>query len=163
MNQPDEDALWRSIVENYGERAMLDPRAERERPGEGMADPAANETTDDTAQELGSRRDNERIVEPVDPLTSGVGDRLDAWDDPEDHFVPPEPPPLPRLAPPQLLAWTGVFGTPALTVAMAVLHLSIPLWASLLALIWFVGGFSFLVATMRRDDDDDEWDDGAVL
>lgn len=160
MNQPDEDALWRSIVDNYGERAMLDPRTDREGSADG---PVGAETADEAAQELGPQRDNERIVEPVDPAATEAGDRLDAWDDPEDHFVPPEPPPLPRLAPPQLLAWAGVFGTPVLTVAMAVLHLSVPIWASLLGLVWFVGGFGFLVATMRRDDDNDDWDDGAVL
>ena len=141
MSESDEDALWRSIVENYGERISL------ESPADPMVEPGAPTVPP--------------RVQP--PAQRDEPDLLDAWDDPEDHFVPPEPPPLPHPEPPRLLAWAGVFGVPLLVVLVSVLKISVPSFFSLLGLAWFVGGFGYLVATMRRDDDPDKWDDGAVV
>ena len=74
--QSEDDAAWRSIVENYGERAEIDPAPSGPEPE------TANETAYDDVREV---------------------DALDDWDD--DEFVPPPPPPLPRLitkaAPPE--------------------------------------------------------------
>ncbi|WP_158604448.1 hypothetical protein [Nocardioides mangrovicus] len=139
-NEPDLDAAWRSIVENYGERATLD-------------DPPA---------------EVEPLVRPQpSPQSASQADRVEEHDpapeaDPEDHFVPPEPPPMSLPEPPRLLAWAGVLGVPVLAVVLAVVHVAVPSWAGVLGLAWFVGGFGYLVATMRRGDDDD-WDDGAVI
>lgn len=155
MSERDEDELWRSIVENYGERIALDPPAE----------PSLEPPAPSPAEPGDSGHDPAPPVQPhaQPPAQRDEPDLLDAWDDPDDHFVPPEPPPLPTLEPPRLLAWTGVFGVPILVIVASVLKISVPSFASMLCLAWFVGGFGYLVATMRRDGDPDEWDDGAVL
>ncbi len=145
MSESDEDALWRSIVENYGERVSLDPGA--------GSTPESPVDTDET----------QSTPAPPPPAQRDEPDVLDAWDDPDDHFVPPEPPPLPRLEPPRLLAWAGVFGVPVLVILLTVLKITIPPFGDLLCLAWFVGGFGYLVATMRRGEDPDDWDDGARL
>lgn len=148
MSERDEEALWQSIVDNYGERISL----------ESPAEPTAEPEPDSPAEP-----DPPAHPQARPPAQRDEPDVLDAWDDPDDHFVPPEPPPLPSPEPPRLLAWAGVFGVPVLVIVVSVLKISIPSFVSLLGLAWFVGGFGYLVATMRRDDDPDERDDGAVL
>ncbi|MDQ6642490.1 MAG: hypothetical protein M3Y66_08355 [Actinomycetota bacterium] len=157
MTEHDEEELWRSIVENYGERITLDP---------------STESTPETASQSNTEPPSDSLAEsstdpgppPIHPPSQrDEPDLLDAWDDPDDHFVPPDPPPLPNPEPPRLLAWVGVFGVPVLVIVVSVLKISMPSFASLLCLAWFVGGFGYLVATMRRDGDPDERDDGAVL
>jgi hypothetical protein len=149
VTERDEEALWRSIVENYGDRISLESPAEPSTEATPEAGLDSGVTPQPLLQPPAAQRD-----EP---------DVLDAWDDPDDHFVPPDPPPLPRLEPPRLLAWAGVFGVPVLVILVTVLKIMIPSWASLLGLAWFVGGFGYLVATMRRDEGPDDRDDGAVV
>ncbi|MEP6816798.1 MAG: hypothetical protein ABI873_14735 [Marmoricola sp.] len=157
MSERDEDELWRSIVEHYGDRISLDPSAE-----------PTVEPPDETPPDSSADPVQKPASPPVQPRVQPPGQRdepdlLDAWDDPDDHFVPPEPPPLPTLEPPRLLAWAGVFGVPVLVIVVSVLKIPVPSFVSVLGLAWFVGGFGYLVATMRRDGDPDKWDDGAVL
>ncbi len=84
--------------------------------------------------------------------------------DDEEHFVPPEPPPLPRLDARRKLAWFGLIGCPLVLLVGAVLGVPFPGWATLLMTLAFIGGFGYLVATMpRRRDDDWPGDDGAVI
>jgi hypothetical protein len=141
----DEEALWRAIVENYGERAQLDP------------DPGESE---------GNAR---TLPAPAPEPVAGPEARPDAVSSPptepmdrEEHFVPPVPPPLPRATPARRVAWFGLFLAPVLMVVAVVLHWSLPTWASTLLVAGFVGGFVFLVATMPRDGGDG-WNDGAVV
>lgn len=131
----DEEALWRSIVENYGERAQLfdDPPAEPDRP------PA-----------------------PAEQAPVAASDPDEVRERAEEHFVPPVPPPLPRGTPARRLAWCGLFLPPVLMLLAVVLRWTFPTWASMLLVAAFVGGFVFLVATMPRDGGDG-WDDGAVV
>jgi hypothetical protein len=151
MPQRDEEALWRSIVENYGERIDL----EAEQPSAPTTpEPAAEAPPEPTT----SMPAQTRREEPAD-----ARDWLDAYDDPDDHFVPPEPERVAAPEPPRLLAWAGVFGVPVVVLVLVVLQVTLPPWASLLCLAWFVGGFGYLVATMRREPPDDQWDDGARL
>jgi hypothetical protein len=131
--QNEDDAAWRSIVENYGERAELDP--------------APSGTEPETASETAHDVDDFREV-----------DDLDDWDD--DHFVPPPPPPLPHPTPVRLAAWLGVFGAPALLLLDMVLALPLPGWLAKGLVVWFVGGFVYLVFNMDRGPRD-PWDDGA--
>ena len=137
MNQPDDQA-WREIVDNFGDRADL---------GDGAVDLPAFEEHE------------EPEVEP-DPESWHPG-----WED-EGHFEPPAVPPLPRTSPAHALAWVGVLGMPALAIVLytltTVFTFTIPGWVSGVMLVAFVGGFGYLVATMRKDPDDG-WDDGARL
>jgi hypothetical protein len=137
VSRPSEDdAAWRSIVENYGERAELDPSPS------GTEPETANETAYDDLDHL-------REVDP------------DAWDDrDDDQFVPPPPPPLPHPTPVRLAAWLGVFGAPALLLLDMVLALPLPGWLAKALVAWFVGGFVYLVFHMDRGPRD-PGDDGA--
>lgn len=93
-----------------------------------------------------------------DPLQSPA-----RWDD-EGHFVPPTPPPIPRMAPRRRLAWAALLGSPVVALLLVVLDVSLPGWVALLVAGAFVGGFGYLVATMRSGPPDDlSGDNGAVV
>jgi hypothetical protein len=132
----DQDAAWRDIVAHYGDRAEL--------------------SADDVAAE---QPDVPRAIpRPEDDPDRWLPPELD-----EEHYVPPPPPPLPRPTGPRLLAWLGLFGSPAVVLLCLVVGVTIPSWGGVLLFFAFIGGFSYLVATMRRHDDSDPWDDGAVI
>ena len=60
------------------------------------------------------------------------------------------------------IAWIGLFGVPTFVLVALLLHIALPSWLGLLLMAWFVGGFIYLVATMRTDNHDG-YDDGAVI
>ena len=135
MNPGSEDDLWRSIVDNYGDRPDLvedDPVDD---------DPVDDDPVDDDPVEPGA---------PVErPVTSARND--------EERFVPPPPPPLPRPDNKRLVAWIGIFGVPAILLVCLVFGIGLPALASYALVAWFVGGFSYLVLLMPkgpRDPDD---------
>ena len=132
-----EDAEWQSIVENYG-----DP------PEVGAKDP-----------------EPEPVVDPaIFEMPAALGPRSWELDEEDDRFVPPPPPPVPRPHGLRLAAWLGLFGVPAVVLLCIVLHISLPSPLGFLALVWFVGGFGYLVATMNGPHDPGGgWDDGAVV
>jgi hypothetical protein len=146
-----EDAAWQAIVENYGDRPNLEE--EPTETGSGQVSDLADEVP-------GSPRD---LVAPrsSDDAQLAAGAQRQA-PDPEEHFVPPPPPPIPRAEPARLLAWIGLFGVPTFVLVALVTELPIASWFGLLLMVWFVGGFVFLVASMRTDPRDEN-DDGAVL
>jgi hypothetical protein len=138
--QPEsEDDAWRSIVEHYGDRAHVEPDDVERRP-EAPDEPARSEGGWDDGWE---------------------DDRHDDRQD-EERFVPPPPPPLPRLAPDRLLAWAGVFGSPALLLVATVPGVRFPAWLAYLLVAAFIGGFVYLVTRMPRGPRDPA-DDGARL
>lgn len=148
MARDDDEALahereWQRIVENFGERAVLGPEDEasaapRREPSDGVGDGAV-------ADAPGTGDD-----EPADQVP------------PDERFVPPTPPPVPRPPTDRLLAWLGVFGVPTLVLVCVVLGIAIPSWAGLLLATAFVGGFLYLVVRLPGSPRD-PWDDGAVL
>jgi hypothetical protein len=134
--RPDEDAVWREIVENYGDEPKVEDFPDH------WPDPAPGPSLDRW---------------PGPPPAS-------AAEEPEDEgYTPPPPPPLPRPVGLRLVAWLGVFGVPLLVLVVLLTGLSLPSWAGVLCLAWFVGGFGYLVATMPRHDDGDDFDDGARI
>lgn len=92
-----------------------------------------------------------------DPLDSEA-----SWDD-EGHFVPPPPPPLPSIEPHRRLAWAGLVGTPLVALLLIGAGIRISGWIAFLLVMAFVGGFGYLVATMRSGPDDFSGDDGARI
>lgn len=143
MNRPDdeprkadEDALWRDIVEGYGERPEFPDLEVAEAVPEPDPEPAYAEPRE------------------LDEAT---------WED-EGHFVPPAPPPVPRPRGLRAVAWFGLFGVPTLMLMLLIANWTPPSPIGLLMIAWFVGGFGYLVATMNGSQDTDRgWDDGAVL
>jgi len=134
----DDDAAWRAIVDNYGERADLDPEpTEAGGPGEAVLDDHLDrDGRDDLAE------------------------RDEALD--EDRFVPPAPPPVPPTTADRYAAWAGVLGAPVVLLAVVVLRLDLPAILGYALIAAFVGGFGYLVATMSREPRD-PGDDGARL
>jgi hypothetical protein len=141
----DEDA-WRTIVENYGERIELgdDP------PVDPPAGPADRVPQDSGLQRL------------FRPLPEPQPEAEDLEDD-DDDFVPPSPPPLPKLPPDRFLAWAGLFGSPTVLLVCLVLGIHLVPWMGYLLVASFVGGFGYLVVKMPHNTDIDPWDDGARL
>ena len=153
---PDEDAAWREIIANYGERVQL---ATSEPEPSGAAAPIEPGATPDPA---GPPSVFDRAY--LDALESARAPEpsVDSWAE-EGHFVPPEPPRVPRGTPARRLAWAGLFGAPAVMLAAVVLGWTFATWLVVVLVAAFVGGFVFLVATMQRDHDDWSGNDGAVI
>lgn len=139
QREPDEDAAWRAIVDNYGERVLED---EDEVPAE-------------------------PVPEPVAPLPAHLRDPdpdepVELVEHEEDRFVPPTPPPLPRPPADRLLAWIGVFGAPAALLFFVVTGISVPRLVGWTLVGAFLIGFGYLVLRMPGEPRD-PYDDGAVL
>ncbi|WP_157537359.1 hypothetical protein [Nocardioides sp. Root190] len=136
--QPDDqDAAWRAIVENYGE-SVLEP------------DPSLDALPESTP-----------VVKQVRPEPRDeVPDEL--LPDPDDAFVPPTPPPLPRPPIDRLLAWLGVFGAPAVLLFFVITGLGMPQLVGWALVGWFLVGFGYLVMQMPSEPRD-PWDNGAQL
>ena len=81
-------------------------------------------------------------------------------DDPDDHFVPPEPT-RQRVGPLTWLGWLGAVGAPSFMVLVAIFGWYIPGEFAALLVGCFVAGVVYLIMTMSRDTDDG--DDGAVI
>jgi hypothetical protein len=140
----DFDAVFRSIVENYGERPAMP-----------ALDPA------DAPPPTTPPADDGPVVSPGLFRLAGEQEPQPSPEH-EDHFVPPEPPPLPWPEPNRGLAWLALFGSPTLMLGALLLSISLPSWITTLLGFTFIGGFVYLVATMRRGPSDG-WDDGARL
>jgi hypothetical protein len=86
-------------------------------------------------------------------------------DDDEGHFVPPTPPPLPKLDSVAKGAWAALFGGPAYLVVATAVGWSVPGIAAFLAVAAFVTGFAILVLRMNEPGPGgpDDGDDGAVV
>ena len=82
-----------------------------------------------------------------------------------DHYVPPVPPPLPKLDPVTKLAWLALFGGPLYLLVSTATGSAISGLAAFLAVAAFVGGFVILVLRMDngRPPDSGSDDDGAVV
>jgi hypothetical protein len=95
----------------------------------------------------------------------GPRDAPSANEHADDHFVPPVPPPLPRLDPVTKCAWLALFGGPLYLLISTAIGATISGLAAFLAVAAFVGGFVILVLRMDngRPPDSGSDDDGAVV
>ena len=84
-------------------------------------------------------------------------------EDGEGHFVPPEPPPLPKLDATARFAWLAVLGGPALLFGAVIFQIPMNWWMITVGIGGFLGGFGTLVARMRDDEDFDDPGRGAVV
>jgi hypothetical protein len=130
-----EDEAWKAIVDNYGERPVLEG-ADTDEPAE--PSPAAEQVEEPEPDEP------HELVESEDP------------------FVPPDPGPFPFPAPDRGLAWLGVFGAPAVLLFAVITGLRLPEWTGWLLVAAFIGGFCYLVFSMPRTPRE-PWDDGAEV
>jgi hypothetical protein len=98
------------------------------------------------------------------PAAEGTPARGRPADD-EEHYVPPAPPPLPRLDPLTKGAWAALFGGPGYLVVATAAGWSVPGLAAFCAVAAFVAGFAVLVLRMNDPGPGgpDDGDDGAVV
>lgn len=137
-----EDAEWLRLVESYGDRPEF--------PEPPAATPVAEEAAVEDAEHGG-------------PLFDGPAELNPTWED-EGGFVPPPAPPVPRPRGVKAVAWFGLFGVPMLVLASIMIRLELSSSVLLFLLAWFVGGFGYLIVTMKGPPDSGSgWDDGAVV
>jgi hypothetical protein len=173
-DQKDVDAAWAQIVAGFHttvdpadtpwpDAEHIDPQTARPEP---PAAPGSRLTDATGITGLGGVQHNRRRTDrPADDgsLLDGLdsfGSDLD--DDEDERYVPPPPPPLPHIS---KYAIAGIVGV----VVGFVLFLSpslLPIDQTIVTLIGFgaiVAGAVTLVWRLRSGDDDDDFDDGAVV
>jgi hypothetical protein len=98
------------------------------------------------------------------PTARGVpADRTPTDDD--EHYIPPAPPPLPKLDPVTKGAWAALFGGPGYLIVATAAGWSVSGLAAFCAVAAFVAGFAILVLRMHESGPGgpDDGDDGAVV
>lgn len=174
MNTRDEDDAWRAIVENFGERAVLDDepptaRTGHAEPSSAELDPDDIPIRDSSAPDAPAddgptaRHDvhgpfvpgPEHDHEPVRPSPS---DPTSMHDD-EGHFVPPTPP-LPYVPPKRLVAWATLVLVPLVLILAALTSRPVSGTVATLLIAGWVGAFGYLMWTMPTDPRD-PFDDGS--
>jgi len=85
--------------------------------------------------------------------------------DDEEHYIPPAPPPLPKLDPLAKGAWAALFGGPGYLIVATMANWPVPGIAAFCAVAAFVTGFVILVLRMNDPGPGgpDDGDDGAVV
>jgi hypothetical protein len=168
----DSEAAWRDLVAHFSvpdsgagswpDRENLAAAAEEHGGGPAGAGPAPAdqqppETTRGPVPGIIPAPPRIRIVRPAVPAPLPPAEE-------DEHFVPPEPPPLPRLDPVSKGAWAALFGGPGYLLVAVLVGWQIPGVAAFLAVAAFVGGFATLVVRMQdRPPADSGPDDGAVV
>jgi hypothetical protein len=164
---PDEDELWAQIVAGFDtEVADPVPRWPVAEDVDSGSDGAAGRRGNVTRAGDGSFRvgltPGPRDWSPEDERPEdGPPEELD--EDPDDHFVPPPPPPLPKTDLATKMAWIALLGGPLFLLGAVMLGRPIGEWTTFLAVAACGGGFVALVSRLRRDHDEDDPDDGAVV
>ncbi|MFL6141203.1 MAG: hypothetical protein ACJ72N_04925 [Labedaea sp.] len=126
--------------------------ADLEREGFGADVPTDTEPTEELTA-FGQREAGEPTTgEPTTPISAWRGHEAE-WDwslgSDEEHYVPPEPPPLPRLRPITVLALVLVVAGVLLLAAPGIIGLD-PRVATPISLLALVCGFGLLFLRMRR-------------
>jgi len=173
LADPDEELAWREIISrydrDYSARGGVPPwpvvedldrpaagadRARQDRPGprsERTVRPAA-----DSAADKADRADGASGGAPDDEVAAGR-----RQPDPEEHYVPPAPPPVPRLSKQAVLALFLIAAGTLLLLWPQVIGLS-DQSALALGVVFLISAGTLLVLRLREDRPDDP-DDGAVL
>ncbi|MFC6153320.1 hypothetical protein [Nocardioides yefusunii] len=190
MSTRDEDEAWRAIVENYGDRAVLEDNAVLDDDGPAIARTTATERiADDAASDSAPGTDLQPPARPAfgpqprpaapspeprptppEPAPfqpfAGLPGREEepaelAPADEADGFVPPVPE-LPQMERRRLIAWLAVLGAPVAFVLGTVADVNVTGRLGALLALCFIGGLGWLVYSMPGEPQD-PWDDGARI
>lgn len=141
------ELAWREIVENYGDRPVLDDES---RSASAAATAPASGATGDLPEDLPEDLPDEDEVEARERRIAE-----------SERFRPPPAPPLPRPRSWQrAVAWAGVFVPPVVALVVGLMSLYVTQLVAWALVVWFVGGFGYLVRQMPRSPRD-PWDDGS--
>jgi hypothetical protein len=175
LSDLDEELAWREIVSRYDRDYLGDPNLGGLPPwpaSEDMDQPVVVEQAEPEPEPppgLPERRSGgahraDRRSERSDRRADRSGDRRGARDedDPEDHFVPPTPPPVPRLSKQTILALFLIAAGALLLLWPDGLGFSAQSGLAL-GVVCLISAGGLLVLRLRDDRYDDPDDDGAVL
>lgn len=168
-----DDAEWERIVaslrgpdsEGNSTWPEVENRSSSE-PSNGTSDEASDDQShpDDTGRDPALPRSSRSEDEPV-IIWRGSSEDIDAEIEraiPDEHFVPPDPPPLPRADAITWAAWLGVIGAPLLLLLMTAFGVSSGFVVTA-AVAAFLAGVAILISRMRSHRDPFDPDDGAVV
>jgi hypothetical protein len=163
---PSDDDVWAGIVASYAappaDRAGKEPESPLTAPAEATSAETAHDAAATDAPGVAREATGfEDIRAELDAARAAAGTPAQPDADDDDHFVPPEPEPLPRTDDITIAAWVCLITGPVFLVLATILDWNRGGLASLLAVFATIGGFVVLVARMRDERDED--DDGAVV
>lgn len=145
----------------YGDQppdeAPDDEPADDEPPDDGPPDGDTLDPYPGASRTLGELSAGLAGIGPVGPRRPGETNVTD-----DDHFVPPNPPPIPRGDRITRWAWTGLIGAPSILLVSSVMGWSPPTEFLALLVGGFIAGFATLIARMRGRNPHDP-DNGAVV
>lgn len=140
---------------------------------ESIADDGAEDGASDRIDDRAGDRSDEpatgsRVILPAGPRDWPLTPEIEALEEAESHFTPPEPPPLMSRDPLLTMAWSFVVGVPTLAlvgmiVSAAMTSVSIPPLAGQIGLGLFVAGLGVLIWRMPHQRDPDDDGPGAVV
>ncbi|MGK5684649.1 DUF308 domain-containing protein [Actinoplanes sp. URMC 104] len=167
--EPDVEAEWAKIVAGF--HTSVDPTSAPWPAAEGIEAPqpprsgGLPDAADFSGVSLGRRRTDRPTEDPslLDGLdTFGAGLPGDDEDEEDERYVPPPPPPLPRIS---KYAVIGVLSV-VVGFLLFLFPTMLPIDRDYVTLIGFaaiVAGAVMLVWRLRSGDDEDDYDDGAVV
>jgi hypothetical protein len=156
VSRPEDESrtelAWREIVENYGERAVLDDGSTSSEEPATAADASSSTPTASASTDLPEHlRDDDEVER-----------REQAIAESERFKPPPAPPfPVPRTWE-RGLAWAGIFVAPVIALVIGLLSIYVHPLVGWALVGWFVGGFAYLVFVMPKAPRD-PWDDGSRI
>lgn len=181
LGDDDVASRWADIVATLGDLgasradgAADDPEKPAEssqtsRPDdESTADDAVDRIDDRAADRSDEPATGSRVILPAGPRDWPLTPEIEALEEEESHFTPPEPPPLMSRDPLLTMAWSFVVGVPVLAlvgmiVSAAMSSVSIPPLAGQIGLGLFVTGLGVLIWRMPHQRDPDDDGPGAVV
>lgn len=172
--EPDIEAEWAKIVAGY--HSTADPTAATPWPtAEGIEQPPKEPprtgglptAADFSGVSLNRRRTDQPAEDPslldgLDSFGAGLPDDETDADDEDERYVPPPPPPLPRISKYAVIGVVGVVVGFLLFLFPTMLPIDRD-YVTLLGFAAIVSGAVMLVWRLRSGDDEDDYDDGAVV
>ena len=165
--QAEVDAAWAEIIAGF--HTAPDPTAAPPWPAsegieEGPAKPPPPPRLQSAADFSGITLNRRRTDQPDPPSLLDGLDELDGLeDDDEERYVPPPPPPLPRISKYAVMGVLGVMVGFVLFLFPTLLPIDRD-YVTLLGFAAIVSGAVMLVWRLRSgDEEDDDFDDGAVV
>jgi hypothetical protein len=160
--QAEVDAEWDKIIAGF--HTTVDPDAAPWPESESTPTTTSSEPEPTESGRPLNRRRTDPPPEPVFyPVLDPFGFPESAADDDEDErYVPPPPPPLPHISKYAVSGVLGVIFGFVLFLFPTLIPID-PTFVMVLGFAAIVGGALTLVWRLRSGDDDDEFDDGAVV
>jgi hypothetical protein len=155
--QSDEDEVWRQIVASFNDTA------ERDSADQPWPD-SENLPSEPPRRVIKQPDEEERLLMEDDFADPETDSDPEQAEDDEGHYVPPQPPPLPKTDVTTKIAWLALFGGPAYLLLSAALGWHLQGWMLFTAVAAFIGGFVALVVRMGDGPPSDSgWDNGAAI